>query len=114
MNEQDPIARRAREQFERASGQFDPATAGRLRAVRRAALAASPRRMTRLLPAAAVASILALGLAWWLPRQETAPVPPAASAAGESALVASEEDSEIYAWLSDAPVAPDDGKGDSL
>jgi hypothetical protein len=114
MNEQDPIARRARELFEQASRQSGPAAINRLRIARRMALSASPRRRAPLLPLAAAASLLALAMAWWLPRQETASIPAGRSASADQAVMESDEDSEIYAWLSDAPVAPDDGKAGAL
>jgi hypothetical protein len=149
----DPVARRAREVFAAASDHVDPATAGRLRLARRAALAAgSPPRAWLMPIAGAVAAALVAWLAW--PHaQAPAPVPapvatspavpepapvsvpdvPAALPAhplveapidepleddvpidDDAAWAAlDDEDAELYAWLADAPVAPDDG-GDAL
>ena len=96
MNE--PIERRARELFERASQQVEPSTANRLRQSRRQAL--SPSSRTRhLLPAVATAVIVALALAWWLPRPRPAPAVVAPEAVTDGTLIDSEEDNEIYAWL---------------
>lgn len=113
MSDFEPIERRARELFERASQQVEPATANRLRQSRRQALSSSPRKW-RLLPAAATAAIVAIALAWWLPRQGSAPVVDAPEAVTDGTLIDSEEDNEIYAWLGDAPVAPDEAKGGAL
>ena len=151
-NESDPIARRAREVFDAASGDVDATTAGRLRLARRAALAApAPSPRAWLAPLAGAA---ALGLVAWLawPRAQapepvpapvaTAPVTPAAippppsPAVPDPAVPAQprveaplddpldavpvdddtawaaldEDDAELYAWLADAPVAPDTGE----
>ena len=114
MSEQDSITRRARELFENATRPTDPAVGNRLRMSRRAALSASSRRSIRLLPLATAASVLALALAWWLPRHDVAPVPASAPASADQTAIENEEDSEIYAWLSDAPVAPDKDNGDAL
>lgn len=112
MNEQDPTTRRARELFERASDGLDSAAANRLRISRRVALASPPMR--RWAPLAAAASLLALGLAWWLPRQAPAPTVESTPSPADAAALDSDEDSEIYAWLSDAPVAPDTDQGGAL
>jgi hypothetical protein len=114
MNDQEPIARRASELFERASRLPDPAAANRLRFSRRVALSARPGRMRRFVPLAAAASLLALGLAWWLPRPTTTPVLEGVPASADAAALDSDEDGEIYAWLSDAPVAPDNDQGGAL
>ena len=143
----DPIARRAREVFDAASGDIDPTTAGRLRLARRAALSAPPSRRGWLAPlAGAVAVALVAWFAW--PRTQapvpapiaTTPIAPTPTVAPEAIeepvapaelpLVESpgtpiedeapaddpewaaldDEDAEVYAWLADAPVAPDTGE----
>lgn len=108
-----PIEQRARELFEHASQQLEPATANRLRQARRAALTSSVR-VRRLLPIAAAASLLAIALAWWLPRDRTTTPPIDSTAGTDAALIESDEDSEIYAWLGDAPVAPEVDNGGPL
>lgn len=105
MTSHDPITARARELFERASAGLDPGMAYRLRHAREQAL--QPRARARsslgLLPAGAfAATVLALGLVWWMP-----PRPadlPGSDLADLDALVI-EEDADLYAWLADAPVA---------
>lgn len=114
MNDQDEFAARARELFEQAGHRLDPAAANRLRVSRRAALLAPPGRARRLLPLAASASLLALGLAWWFPRHPAAPASTSTSGSSDAAVLDSDEDDEIYTWLSDAPVAPDRDQGGAL
>lgn len=112
MTSHDPITSAARDLFERASARVDAGTAARLRQARREALQAQARRggAMALVPAGAfAAAVLALGLAWWLPRQP-APAPAgaitaAATTDAEIEGLMSEEDPEVYAWLADAPVA---------
>ena len=104
----------ARALFERASGRVDAKTTHRLRLLRREALSAPNQTVRRRVPLLATASLLALALAWWLPKQEAPPVLTGTSTSAESAVIESDEDSEIYAWLSDAPVAPDNDKGGAL
>ena len=111
--EQQPIEQRARELFERASQQVEPSTANRLRQSRREALSPSTRSR-RLLPVTAAVALVAMALAWWLPRQQRAPAADVPAAVTDGALIDSDEDSEIYAWLGDAPVAPDEDQGGAL
>lgn len=113
MNDQEWIERRARELFERASQQVEPATANRLRRSRHQALSPSTRSR-RLLPSAATAALMAIALAWWLPRQWPAPAGDTPAAVIDGDLFDSEEDNEIYAWLGDAPVAPETDPGGAL
>jgi hypothetical protein len=115
----DPLADNARQLFERRSKHLDVNAASRLRQARRRALAGETPPLTRAwVPwSAATAAALLLAFAWWLPPQRN-PIPAsddsALSASIESDALASEEDSELYAWLGDAPVAPDDGEAGSL
>ena len=110
---------RAREVFERSVRELDDAAVKRLRLARRAALAdasaGDARAHWRAWPAGlAAASVLALGVAWWWPREAAVPAsPPAAVAtpapadADEPVLAEAGEDAELYAWLAEAPVATD-------
>jgi hypothetical protein len=108
--------------FEEAVRRLDGNAAGQLRAVRRRALEAGAGDTRSLRPAwkpaLATAALLAVGLAWWLPQREVAtPVAPAAAppVAEEPVLVEAADEAEIYAWLSEAPVAADaDGKEQRL
>lgn len=115
----DPLADKARQLFERRSEHLDANAASRLRQARRTALAGDIRPLARAwLPwSAATAAALLLAFAWWLPPQRN-PAPAgddsALSASIESDALANEENSELYAWLGDAPVAPDDGEAGSL
>jgi len=112
MSQGKSIEEIARELFDRASGRLDTATSNRLHRFRREALSTPTRAASRLLPLLATASLLALALAWWLPRP--VPVPAAEPVAVDPALLEADEDNEIYAWLSDAPVAPDAESGGAL
>jgi hypothetical protein len=114
MTSHDPITPAARDLFDRASVRVDQASAYRLRRARQEALQARPRPrgIAGLVPAGAVAAaVLALGLAWWMPRHpDTAPVTPEATVAdAEIDGLMTEEDPELYAWLADAPVATRSG-----
>lgn len=120
QNSQDPsrdaVASRARELFERSSDKIDVATANRLRLARRDAQStASPRKSSRsLLPMATVATaMLAIGLAWWLPREQTPEHAPVAIETAQEAYIA-DEDAEVYAWLGEAPVATNGSKAGAL
>ena len=110
MTSHDPNLPGARELFDRASARVDHGMAMRLRRARQDALQATPRpgRVSRLVPAGAfAATVLALGLAWWMPQ------PPASVSDGADVTATDtdidgligEEDPELYAWLADAPVA---------
>lgn len=108
MSRPDPIPDRARDLFDRASERLDQGTAFRLRRAREAALRPAPAALPgrRLWPAGAVAaSVMALGLAWWIPQAgpDSPTAAPLASEEIESLVLA--EDAELYAWLADAPVA---------
>jgi len=117
MNEMEA---RARALFERSVQELDEIAVKRLRLARRSTLATAPESGRRWQPWAgglAAASVLALGLAWWWPRESMAPVAPApvavlpASAAPadagseEPVLAEAGEDADLYAWLAEAPVA---------
>ena len=109
MTSHDPHIPHARDLFNRASARVGLGAAQRLRRARQHAL--QPRQRTRragLVPAGAfAAAVLALGLAWWMPpRPAVAPDVITVTASDEEidGLMA-EEDSELYAWLADAPVA---------
>ena len=107
---------RARELFERSVREMDEIAVKRLRLARRATLSAREPAASAWQGWAggfAVASVLALGLAWWWPREAVAPpapvaapsVPAPAPAADEPVLAEAGEDAELYAWLGEAPVA---------
>ena len=120
-------AEAARALFERSVERLDVGTANRLRLARRDALNSPANiRAPRLLPAAVAASaLLALGLAWWLPRV-TQPAAVAPTAIGSpdvqspapidsaDAVLSADDDADLYAWLGDAPVAVDPPQGESL
>jgi hypothetical protein len=110
---------RARALFERSVQELDEAAVKRLRLARRSTLAA-PEPGLRWQPWAgglAAASMLALGLAWWWPRAQTATVAPTVPMAATSApadpgsdepvLAEAGDDADLYAWLAEAPVAAD-------
>lgn len=129
MNGHDPEQRSAndadnvsasRELFERAVHRVDLATGNRLRLMRRDALSAAPRHQLgparRWLPVASLASaLIVVGLAWWLPR---APEPTSAATADpidvSDAAFPAEDETELYAWLGEAPVAVDPPQGEAL
>ena len=107
---------RMRELFERSVQELDDAAVKRLRLARRAALAGAAPAQARPLgwtAGLAAACVLVLGLAWWWPQGATAPQAPVAQAANapdpeEPVLVEAGEDAELYAWLSEAPVASEE------
>lgn len=104
----DPIPA-ARDLFDRASDRLDIATANRLRMARRDALATPPARHHWLRATTALAAALVLGIVWWAPTHAPSPVPTAsvATSAPDDLVTPSDEDADLYAWLGDAPVAPD-------
>jgi hypothetical protein len=111
----DSISKKSQALFEQTSENLDPAIGNRLRLMRREALANDrPRMPQRWLPlGAAAATILAIGLTWWLPQRGT-PQPPAANTEVTTDVdLLPDDDTEMYAWLGDAPVATDDGKAQS-
>lgn len=99
----------ARDLFDRASSRVDVATANRLRLARRDALATSPAGSHWLRSTTALAAALLLGVIWWAPTHAPSPAPTGASTdiPLDPVGVAGEDDAELYAWLGDAPVAPD-------
>lgn len=106
----EPIAKKSRALFEQASAHLDPATGNRLRLLRRDALASPHRRRPpHWLPlSAAAATLLAVGVIWWsLPRRTVPTALPNPVAASDFDQLP-DEDTEMYAWLGDAPVATDD------
>jgi hypothetical protein len=111
----DSVSKQSRALFEQASENIDPATGNRLRLMRRDALANGRRRMPqRWLPlGAAAATLLAIGLTWWLPQRNTSQPPAANSEVAGDVDLLPDDDTEMYAWLGDAPVATDDGKAQS-
>lgn len=112
-----PLEQRARELYHEAARRIDPATAGRLRAARREALAGTrqeqrPHRLARwLVPSGACAAIALAALLSWpsAPRPvDTAPVTAAASAGEtDNALPPDPEQADpnlyqnldFYGWL---------------
>ncbi|MGH8029607.1 MAG: hypothetical protein ACREO3_06715 [Arenimonas sp.] len=162
-NGSDPIARRARDVFDAASGNLDATMGGRLRLARRHALGARRAPARWLAPATLAIAISLVFAAWWSaqrkpatesmpvvvqPQVPAAPVPqvepevpiapmePVAAPDGQQIVAiepgspdeaaldddvvatedpqwAADEDVELYAWLADAPVAPDT-EGDAL
>jgi hypothetical protein len=116
MNDADP-----KTLFEDAVQGLDLATANRLRLARRAVLAGDARASRRApwLPALAASCALVLGLAWWLPQRAATPTsapPPVVAGADDEALDLAQdaEDTELYAWLGEAPVAADENKEQKL
>lgn len=110
----DAVAIRARDLFEHASNRLDIATSNRLRLARRDAQS-TPRKPSRtLLPmATAATAMLAIGLAWWLPREQTHADATIAIEAAQEAYIA-DDDAEVYAWLGEAPVATHGDKAGAL
>lgn len=113
----DPIASKAKALFDRASARLDTATANRLRLMRRDAQASTARRsLGALLPiGATAAAVLAVGIAWWLPRGEPVvqPTPAVAIEAAQDAYL-TDEDADVYDWLAEAPVATDAKRENTL
>lgn len=109
----DPIADKARESFERRSEHVDARTAAQLRQARRAALSPRKPRPAWLPLGAATAAALLVGIAWWMPRPgdigNEVKNDAALSVDIEGDVLANEADSDLYSWLGDAPVAPDEG-----
>src|SRR4051812_48220418 len=108
------LERRARELYLRASRDVDPATAGRLRAARRTALAApqtasATRRL--MLPAGAFAVVALASLMLWQPGGAPPAAPPAAMQSADadvasdlppdpdSADPALYQNLQFYSWL---------------
>ena len=60
---------------------------------------------------AAAAAVLALGVAWWMPRSPEATPETTAITATDAEIdsLMTDEDAELYAWLADAPVATRSG-----
>jgi hypothetical protein len=107
----DPMTKKMREVFDLASDSVDPATGNRLRLMRRDALAnGAPRRSPyRWFPlGAAAAAILGVGLTWWLPQQRAVNSPAENNLAATDPDLLPDDDTEIYTWLGDAPVATND------
>ena len=108
---------RARELFERSVQELDETAVKRLRLARRATLAAGEKtpRWQGWGAGLATASVLALGLAWWWPREAAPPqaplapvamhAPAAVADAEEPVLAEADENADLYAWLAEAPVA---------
>ncbi|MFT3805918.1 hypothetical protein [Arenimonas sp.] len=105
----DPVADKARELFEQQSERLDMNTALRLRQARRDVLSPRASRPAWLPMGTAAAAALVIGLAWWMPRQPDATANSALTPDMEVDVLANESDSEMYSWLGDAPVAPDEG-----
>ena len=107
------LERRARELYLRASRDVDPATAGRLRAARRTALAAPHESAVRrlMLPAGAFAVVALASLMLWQPGGAPPSAPPAImqSADADAATVlppdpdstdpALYQNLQFYSWL---------------
>lgn len=110
----DPIADKAREIFERRSNHVDANAAARLRQARREAIAPRASRPLWLPFGAATAAALLVGIAWWTPRPQDTVVRGTTTDSAltvdiEGDVLASDADSDLYSWLGDAPVAPDEG-----
>ncbi|MEO7252435.1 MAG: hypothetical protein ABIW30_07505 [Arenimonas sp.] len=107
---------RARELFEHSVQRIDPATATRLRHMRRELLS-GPQRTTRpwLIPAAATMSaLLILAMTHWLPAASTSAAPAPETIAVDDSVFAADEDAELYAWLGEGPVAVGNAGGGKL
>jgi len=111
----DPMTKKSRALFEQASEQLNAATGNRLRLMRRDALAGTRRRMPyRWLPVgAAAATLLGVGMSWWLPQRSAPVVPSTVSVNATDQDLLPEDDTEIYDWLGDAPVAVNDSQAGS-
>lgn len=108
--------RRARELFEHSVQGIDPATASRLRQIRRELLS-DRKRMTRqwLVPAAATLSaVLIVVMFHWLPAASTHTARAPETVALDDSVYAADEDAELYAWLGDAPVSVGNAGGGKL
>jgi len=115
---------KARALFERSVQELDDAAVKRLRLARRGALASEGANAPRWQgwPAGlAAAGVLAIGLAWWWPRETVAPVAPVAAnnaqveqGTDEPVLAEADDDADLYAFLADAPVAADAQQGHRL
>lgn len=107
---------RARELFEHSVQGIDPATASRLRRIRRELLS-GPQRSTRpwLLPAAATLStVLILAIVHWSPQAGSPPAHAPAAIAVDDSVYAADDDAELYAWLGEGPVAVGNAGGNKL
>lgn len=105
------LERRARDLYLRASRDVDPATAGRLRAARRTALAATHESAARrfVLPAGAFAVVALASLMMWQPGNAPVPAPVMTQTAdttpadlppdADSADPALYKDLQFYSWL---------------
>lgn len=113
LNSNDPMTEKSRALFDRASAGLDPPTANRLRLMRRDAIAGTPLRSTyRWLPlGAAAATVLAVGVAWWLPVRNPPVTTNDSSVSATDQDLLPEDDAEIYDWLGEAPVAVNDTGG---
>jgi hypothetical protein len=111
----DLLAKKSRTLFDQASGHLDPAIGNRLRLMRREALASARQRMPhRWLPlGAAAATLLGIGLTWWLPQHSATVQPGKTSVNATDQDLLPEDDTEIYTWLGEAPVAVDGAKAGS-
>jgi hypothetical protein len=109
------MTEKSRTLFARASAQLDPATSNRLGVMRREALAgARPRTPHRWLPlGAAAATLLGIGIGWWLPQRNAAVAPNEISINASDQDLLPEDDAEIYDWLGEAPVAVNDDQAGS-
>jgi len=97
--------------FEDAVTRLDPATANRLRLLRRRTLSSPRPRPARWVRAAAFAGVLlALGLGWRFAGESTGSGTPPAADADLALDLASDEDAALYAWLGEGPVAAAEGK----
>lgn len=110
----DPIADKAREMFERRSDHVDANTAARLRQARRDAMTPRTSRPVWLPLGAATAAVLLVGIAWWAPRTQDTVAPGTTTDSAltvdiEGDVLSSDAESDLYSWLGDAPVAPDEG-----
>ena len=111
----DPMTEESRALFDRASAHLDPATGNRLRLMRRDALAGTRRSAPhRWLPlGAAAATLLGIGMTWWLPQRNAIVVPAVSSNSASDPDLLPEDDVEIYDWLGEAPVAVTDDRAGS-
>ncbi len=116
MNDHDPndtgrdcpsSPERLRKNFEQHAQHLDATTANRLRLMRRDALLPAHRvSRNHWRPVGVVSlTVLAVGLAWWTPRSSPPPAEPVSVSVDVSDAAMLEEDSDLYAWLGDAPIA---------
>jgi hypothetical protein len=125
--DEDGMAKKARDTFERSVRDLPVASANRLRLARRHALAddagrAPGSRLARWRIPLAAAALLLVGIGIWRPAMTPPATPLAAPVASASVatpvpslpLLANDDEADLYAWLAEAPVASDERSDGAL